>query len=167
MAFDAFLKIDGIDGESVDSNHSKWIELESCSWGVAQAGAGAGGGGGGGAGKVNVQDFSFVKKTDSASPLLFQKCCAGTHFVKVELACRKAGDTAGAPQQADFMTIDFSDVILSSYNQGGNIATDQQPIESISFNFQKIEMSVASPPDASGPIKPVTGGWDLKKNHAV
>jgi type VI secretion system secreted protein Hcp len=164
--FDAFLKIDGIDGESVDNNHSKWIELYSFSWGVAQAGDGAGGGGGG-AGKVNVQDFSFTKKTDSASPLLFQKCCAGKHFAKVELACRKAGDTAGTPQQADFMTFDFFDVILSSYNEGGNTATDQQPIESISFNFQKIEMSVASPPDATGVSKPVTGGWDLKKNQAI
>ena len=29
MALDAFIKIDGIEGESTDSNHMGWIELIS------------------------------------------------------------------------------------------------------------------------------------------
>ena len=29
MAFDAFLKIEGIDGESTDDKHQKWIEILS------------------------------------------------------------------------------------------------------------------------------------------
>ena len=35
---DYFLKIDGIEGESQDSKHSKEIELESWSWGETQTG---------------------------------------------------------------------------------------------------------------------------------
>ena len=38
MAFDAFLKIDGIDGESLDKNHKDEIEIDSYSWGVANTG---------------------------------------------------------------------------------------------------------------------------------
>lgn len=173
MAFDAFLKIDGIDGESFSKGHEKWIELQSFSWGVSQAGAGAPGaaGGGGGAGKVSVRDFTFMKVTDSASPALFQKCCSGEHFKKATLTCRKAGGDAAGNVDAppgDFMTFDFFDVILSSYNEGGTIATDARPLESVSFNFEKIQMSVASPPNSdgnSGP--PATGGWNFQKHRAL
>ncbi len=36
MAFDAFLKIDGIPGESSDENHKDWIELTSFKHGLNQ-----------------------------------------------------------------------------------------------------------------------------------
>ncbi len=36
MSFDAFVKIDGIEGESTDSNHSGWIEALSYKAGVSQ-----------------------------------------------------------------------------------------------------------------------------------
>ena len=35
MAFDAFLKIEGIDGESADKTHPGEIEVVSFSWGVS------------------------------------------------------------------------------------------------------------------------------------
>ena len=35
MAFDAFLKLDGIDGESVPEGYEKWIEVLSFSWGAS------------------------------------------------------------------------------------------------------------------------------------
>lgn len=36
MAFDAFIIIDGIDGESTDNKHNGWIELLSCGVTVSQ-----------------------------------------------------------------------------------------------------------------------------------
>ena len=36
MAFDAFIKIDGIDGESTDEKHSDWIEVIKFGPGVKQ-----------------------------------------------------------------------------------------------------------------------------------
>ncbi|MFC6051689.1 type VI secretion system tube protein Hcp [Acinetobacter portensis] len=33
MAIDIFLKIDGINGESKDSNHKDWIDVQDFSWG--------------------------------------------------------------------------------------------------------------------------------------
>ena len=41
MAFDAFLKIEGIEGESTDKTHPGEIEIESFSWGVANTGTAA------------------------------------------------------------------------------------------------------------------------------
>ena len=52
MAFDAFLKIDGIDGESTDKTHPGEIEISSFSWGVSNPSSVGGRGGGGGAGKA-------------------------------------------------------------------------------------------------------------------
>ena len=62
MAYDSFLKIEGIKGESLDSKHKDEIEVLSFSWGATQPGAF---GGGGGTGKVSAQDFSFVVKIEA------------------------------------------------------------------------------------------------------
>ena len=70
MAYDAFLKIDGIDGESKDERHPNEIEVLSFSWGESNSGSAATGGGAG-AGKVAMQDFHFTMKLNKASPQLF------------------------------------------------------------------------------------------------
>ena len=41
MAFDCFLKIEGVPGESTDDKHGDWIELLSYSHGVSQPSSGA------------------------------------------------------------------------------------------------------------------------------
>ena len=51
-AFDYFLRLDGIPGESVDAKHKGEIDVLSWSWGEIAADAGAAPGGGAGAGKV-------------------------------------------------------------------------------------------------------------------
>ncbi len=66
-AFDAFLKIKGIDGESTDKALPNQIELLSFSWGAMQTGS-SGHGTGAGTGKVNFQDFHFT--------MLLRSCCS-------------------------------------------------------------------------------------------
>ncbi len=171
MAFDAFLKIDGIDGESQSEGHEKWIELLSFSWGaaVAESADAAGAGSGRGRGRISPQDFTFVKVTDTASPKIFLKMCQGTHFQKVSLACRRAGglasDVAGAPQ-ADFIAIDFYNVLFASYAEGGTTATDQRPLDSITFAFSKIELQAAAML-ADGTVDFSNGGFDFRASKSV
>ena len=73
MAFDAFLKLDPIKGESQKTNHVGEIDLISFSWGASNSSS-VGTGTGASTGKVNIGDFSVMKSTDSSSPDLFQKC---------------------------------------------------------------------------------------------
>ena len=40
MAFDAFIKIDGIPGESTDDKHKDWMEISTFSWGASQPASG-------------------------------------------------------------------------------------------------------------------------------
>jgi type VI secretion system secreted protein Hcp len=132
---DYFLKIDGVDAESADKAHKGEIALESFSWGQSNSGT-AGHGGGGGAGKVNAQDFSFVKKIDKSSPVLMIACATGKHYPKAVLSARKAGDG-----QQDYLKITMEDVLVSSYQTGGAAASDIVPMDQITLNFAKLEMS--------------------------
>ena len=75
-AFDAFLEIDGIKGESKDKDHKNWINVSSFSWGMTNTPAA--GGGGAGAGKVSFHDFHFVAKLSKASPQLLAAAAGGT-----------------------------------------------------------------------------------------
>lgn len=160
-AVDYFLKIDGIEGESMDAKHKGEIDLESWSWGESNAGSHAAGGGGG-AGKVAMQDFHFVMKINKASPKLMGACATGEHLKKATLICRKAGK-----EQQEFLKIVFSDLLISSYQTGGSSHGDVLPTEQISLNFSKIEIEYKEQkPDGTlgGSVKK---GYDLKINKAI
>jgi type VI secretion system secreted protein Hcp len=160
-AVDYFLKIDGIEGESSDSKHKAEIELESWSWGETQQGTSSHGGGMG-AGKVVMQDFHFVMKINKASPKLFLHCANGKHIPKAVLTCRKAGG-----EQLAFLKIEFSDILVSSYQTGGSGHSDIVPTDQISINFSKIEVDY-KPQDAQGALgASVKAGWDVKQNKVL
>lgn len=158
---DYFLKIDGIDGESMDAKHKAEIQIESFSWGATQGGSHSSGGGGG-AGKVSMQDFHFVMKVNKASPKLMLSCATGEHIKKAVLIARKAGK-----DQQEYMKVTFSDILVSSFQTGGSGHGDVMPTDQISLNFAKIEFEYKEQkPDGSlgGAIK---AGYDLKLNKTV
>ena len=159
MAFDAFLKLDGIKGESQDSKHKDEIEIESFSWGVTQSGTLAFGGGAG-AGKAQFQDFHFTTNVSKASPQLFVKCATGEHLKDGTLTLRKAG---GDGRGVEFYKITLSDVLVSSYQNGGSAGGDV-PTDQFSLNFTKIAYSFSTQ-NADGQIgETINGGFDLKQN---
>jgi type VI secretion system secreted protein Hcp len=159
-AVDYFLKIDGIEGESTDAKHKAEIDLESWGWGATQSGT-MQYGGGGGAGKVAMQDFHFVMRHSKASPKLMLACASGEHIKKATLTCRKAGK-----DQQEFMKIEFSDLLVSSFQTGGS-ANGIIPTDQVTLNFAKIEHEYKEQ-SADGSLKgPVKAGWNVKENKAV
>jgi type VI secretion system secreted protein Hcp len=158
MAFDAFLKIEGIKGESVDAKHKDEIVLESFSWGVSNSGAGYAGSAGRATGKSAPSDFSVVKKVDKSSPDLFAACASGKHTGTMQVTIRKAG---GEP--LEYLVYKFSEVMVSSYQAGGSSGGDL-PVETVSFNYSKVEISYV-PQDKTGKgMSPVGTGWDFSSN---
>jgi type VI secretion system secreted protein Hcp len=155
MAVDVFLKINGVPGESADSKHKGEIDVLSYSWGVTQTGTMAYGGGGG-AGKANFGDFSFMMRMNKATPKLMQACANGSHIPDAILTCRKAGD-----KQQEYMTYKFYDLLISSYQTS---ASSEEPTESVSFNFSKMEMEYKEQ-DAKGNVKPAgIFKYNIKEN---
>ena len=172
--FDAFLKIDGIKGESADGNHKGEIDIIGFSWGMSQTGVSATGGGGG-AGKVHVHDFSVTKKTDASSPLLMLNCANGAHIKEANFVVRKAGG-----EQLEYLKIKLTDVLVSSYKpnaliglllpavQAAGNGSDEIPMEQVTLNFAKIEFSY-QPQGSDGKAQggPILAGWDVKANKKV
>jgi type VI secretion system secreted protein Hcp len=157
MANDMYLKVDGAPGESKDSKHKDWIEIDSYSFGASQMST-MGHGGGGGAGKVQMQDFHFVSKLDKASPVLFQFLASGKHIGKVELSqCKVGGD------QVEFLKVTMEDALMSSW-QMGDSAGGAIPTGQYSFSFSKIKVEYSEQTDKGGKGATTTGGWDNKGN---
>ncbi|MFT3849330.1 MAG: type VI secretion system tube protein Hcp [Propionivibrio sp.] len=161
MAFDAFLKVDGIPGESTDDKHNDWIEITSYHQGVSQpASATASSVGGASAERVNFDAFSISKQVDKASPKLFEACCTGKHIKEVVIeVCRAGGD------KQKYLEIRLEQVIISSYNQDGG---GEFPAESVRFSAGKYKMTYSQQKRADGSLGGnVSGGWDLTQNKVI
>lgn len=157
---DYFLKIEGIEGESLDDKHKNEIQLESWSWGATNQGA-FGTTAGGGSGKVQMQDFHFVMQHNKASPKLMLACASGEHIKSALLTCRKAGK-----EQQEFLKIKFTDLVISSYQTGGTGQNNALPMDSISFNYAQIDKEYA-PQGNDGKLQgPIKAGWNVQKNKA-
>jgi type VI secretion system secreted protein Hcp len=131
MATDMFLKIDGVDGESRDSEHKGEIDVLAWSWGLSQSGT-THMGGGGGAGKVAVQDISITKWIDKSSANLMKYCCNGKHFKEALLTVRKAGE-----KPLEYVKIKMEELIISSVSTGGSGGEDRLT-ENLTLNFAKV-----------------------------
>ncbi len=168
MAFDAYIQIEGIPGEVLDSAHTDWIEVLSYAYGATQAtSATASSSGGASSERVSLSDFSIRKTVDKASAKLFESCCRGTHIGKVKLdVCRAGGDKLAN------LIIEMEEVIVSSVNligggnQGGeDNAVNDLPVEEIKFNFARIKTTYTQQNRADGQGGGnVTGGWDRTAN---
>lgn len=163
MAFDAFLKLGGIKGETSDAKHKDEIEVLSFSFGATQGGS-MGHGSGGGSGKVNVQNFTFVKKIDKASPVLFQTCCTGEHIPDALFTVRKAGG-----DQLEYIKVKLTDILVTSYRPGGSSEGKEEiPLEEVSLSFSKVEFDYQPQgKDGKAAGGPVHGGWNVKENIKV
>ncbi len=165
MAFDAFLQVDGVPGESSDGAHPDWIEVLSYSAGVSQtASASASSGGGASAERADFQDFSIVKALDKASPKLAVACADGTHIATVVLElCRAGGD------KLKYMEYKLTDCIVSSCRPGGSSGgAETLPLEEVSFNYGKIEWTYTQQQRADGSGGGnVAAGWDLETNAKI
>jgi type VI secretion system secreted protein Hcp len=165
MAFDAFLKVDGIPGESTDDKHKDWIEVKSFNFHMKQpTSQSASTAGGASAERVHFGDFTIVKTIDKASPKLALVCADGTHIKEVILSiCRAGGD------KVKYMEYKLSNCIVSEYHPSGPAyGDDPLPGEQISFNYGKIEWTYTQQrrTDGKGGGQ-VASGWDLEKNKKV
>jgi len=157
MAVDMFMKIDTVDGEAQDTKHKKEIDVLSWSWGMSNAGS-AHAGGGAGAGKVNVQDLTFTKWVDKATPKLALACCSGKHFKDATLVVRKAGE-----KPVEYLKIKMDKVFISSISTGGSGGEDRLT-ENVTLNFSKVSLDYIPQDDkgASGTAIPMI--WDIATN---
>ena len=92
MAFDGFLKLKDIDGESSDAKHQGWIEIIDCTMEILQPISNAPSSAGGALiGRADFSDLRFTKLMDKSSPQLALACAKGKHFDTVTIELCRAG----------------------------------------------------------------------------
>jgi len=159
MAYDTFLDIKEVPGESTAKGGEGKIEIYSFSLGASNPVTVGSGTTGMGAGKATVSSFNIMKKTDKASPVLFSACVKGDHFPKATVFLRKAGGAAG---QVEFLKYEFEKVYVESVQWSGSSGGDDTPTESVSLAFGKVTVSYLPQDDTGKAGAAIVKSWNLQ-----
>ena len=161
MAFDSFIKFDGIPGESKDDKHKDWIEVLSFSQEMDQPASATGSSAGGStAERVNFSTYNIVHYIDKASTKLAEACCKGTHIKEVTIDfCRSGGD------KLTYYTVKLEQVLVSNIQLSGTHSDDAGfPTESISLTFGKISWTYTQQGADGKAAGQIFSKWDLTTN---
>lgn len=163
MAIDVYLQIDGIKGESQDDKHRDWIECASVNWGLTQPrSATASTGGGHTAERAELQDVTFSKVADLASPILMQHCAMGKTIPKAKFEFMRA-DGQGMPIK--YFEIELENVLVGAVNPGIEAGAILE--EHVSLKFSKVKWRYTQQKIGGGAGGSTAGGWDLAANRVV
>jgi type VI secretion system secreted protein Hcp len=154
-----FLRLDGVEGESLDHAHGKEIEIQSWNWktvnhvrwDVNQGGQST---------KVEVKEIRIDKICDKASVILYQNCVTGKHIPKARITCRKNdGD-----QKVEYLIVDLQDVMVSRVEWTGN--GDQQSLnESVELSFAEFKLHYSVQQDQGTAGGATTFGFDIQRQQ--
>lgn len=166
MAFNAYLQVVGVAGESTDQNHTGWIEIDDFDESVSQTLSGSFSAGGAPAtGKPVFTPLTIKKNVDKASPLLYKGCAAGTVYATVVIdVCRATGDNT------PYLNYKLENVVIAGIGIASTKISDVDdvPIETISFAAGRITKTF-TPTDAKTgkPGANVVGGYDRIQNSVI
>jgi len=149
-AFDAFLKIEGVDGESKDSKHARWIDVSSFTHGVAGPSTNSPG--------PTFPPLCLAKLLDKSSPVLAQRCASGAVIpsARLELITRDA-------RRLRFYQVALSNVVVTSVVTAG-AALDGGPTDTVCLNFGRIEWVYTEYELDGLPKGDQQSWWDLVAN---
>ena len=161
MAFDAFIKIDGIEGESTDDQHPGWIEIIAYRSGhsmpISKRTSSTQGAT---LGRVNFNTFTFSKLIDKSSPLLLSACAAGTHINEITVELCRAGT-----DKVKFIKYKFKNSLISSVLTSSGDPNNGFPVELVKIAFGKIEWCYRQQNRSGGwALGHIAAAWDLQRN---
>lgn len=158
MAFDAFVKIDGIPGEALDEKYREWIEITGYNFGAHQStSATASSAGGASSGRTTMITFTFTKTIDKSSCRLLEASCSGEHLKSVTLVLCRAGT-----DKLKYFEIELEEVIIADYMQNAGSGV---PIEIVQLDYGRIKTTYTQQRRGDGASGGnVAGGWDRIAN---
>ena len=146
MVTDFFIQIEGIDGESNEQNHQKWIEVIDFSHGAMQNVAI--GKSHEVSGRGHLIPFSFTHVVDKATPKLQHYCMTGQKINKIEFqVCRSIGNNQIPTYELTMESVKISKAEISTVARKVEADTAYQAIEKVELIAGKITWKVT-------PIKP-------------
>jgi len=167
MAFDAYLKLDTITGESTSLGFKGCMEIFNFSLGVSNPVTIGSASTGGGGGRAVLQPFSFTKKTDSASPSLFLASASGAHIAAGTVQLRKAGGAGvqGKVTPVTYLTYIFNVIFIESVSWSGSTGGDDSPEEHVVAHYGALTIEYQPQDDTGGPKGgAVVACWNVQTN---
>ncbi|MEA1900608.1 MAG: type VI secretion system tube protein Hcp [Thermodesulfobacteriota bacterium] len=158
-AINAFLEIDGIDGESEDPAYEDWIDIVSWSWQISNPNANSRGSG---SGAAIVRPLIVTKYIDKASPAIALSVLLGKAIQDAKLVLKKPGTSY------EHFRIEMTDVLIANVAPSGNLG-DDRTIESVALVFSRI-CYVYIPENISNPGAPgaeIRRCFDIEKNAEI
>lgn len=151
-AFDAFLKIEGVEGDAVAPGHEDQIEILSFSWGVSNPSALAQHGGTGSGGPV-LLPVTMAKRIDKATPKLMRAAVSEELFnndpdqdgfpIRMVLVYSPGGDD----EPVEVFEIGLNDSQIAEI-RGRVIVSEMErgdvPHEELSFSYGRMHMKACS-----------------------
>jgi type VI secretion system secreted protein Hcp len=153
-----FLDLDGIAGESQDSEFPGTFEILDFSYGATTSLSPVNTGSG--ASKVKPRDMSFTKLVDKSSPTLFKACCTGRHIKSATLHVRKSN------AKQEYLKIELENVFISSYSSAPN-SSDGIPLDVVTLSYGEFEIDYTAQDPAGGAGRTYTAAFDFLKNRVV
>ncbi len=156
---DAYMKVDGVEGESTDQKHAGWIEVLDYDFSIAQkVSRPASTAGGASAERADFSEFIITKMLDKSSPLLAQACAEGRHINSIVIELWRAG-------KVKYMAYQLSDCLISSvstYGDGGF------PEEKVALNAGRFRIVYTQQSRSTGlALGQAACGWDRTRNCRV
>lgn len=156
MAVSAYLELEGQKGPSTQKDGA--IDCLSFSFGASMVTTYGTGSSGqeSKSGRADTQNVSLMKVTDKTTPFLFEACVSAKIYKKATLTYTKTV----AKKQEPYFKIEMTDAMMTSYQVSGS---SENPVESISFAFQKVKVSYAAEKDDGTLDAFVDKGFDVAK----
>ena len=156
---DAYMKIDGIEGESRDQKHAGWIEVLDYDFCIAQkVSRRASTAGGAGAERADFSEFIITKMLDKSSPLLAQACAEGRHINSIVIELWRAG-------KVKYMVYQLTNCLISAVS---TYSDGEFPEENIALNVGQYKIVYTQQSRSTGlALGQVVCGWDRTRNCRV
>lgn len=147
----AYIKFDGVDGETTDSDHKQWSDLSSFQQTIRKHNPSTATTR---ASSVAVfEDISLSKKIDKSSPKLAEATVTGKVFPIVEFELVSNTGT--------YLKYELKNVMISSYSVGGT--ANDVPTEHISLNFEEIKVTYTEKDSAGKSKGNVEYSWKVEE----
>ena len=141
--YNIFIDVDGVDGESKDDAHDKWIEVLSSDFSMSSPSSGTGSTRR--RGEIVFEDIILTKEIDKSTPKLQEKCAKGAVIPEVEIDVTR--NVGGYP--ITVIRYVLKNVMLTSFISTAG-TSEEPPMDTFTLNYEEIKVTYTELDDEGG-----------------
>lgn len=156
------MRMDGVAGDSSDSNHKGWIDVIQLTWGAGRRiTAHASTQNDRESANAELSELTFTRHMDSATPQLFvESCCGRGKTVTIELT--RTGTGSGAEPYARYV---LHNALLSNYRMAAWSEDPDRPMEKLKISFSKLEVAYMPHDEDNNLLPRIAVAFDKSTNE--